>query len=207
MTPIVLASTSPYRKELLLKLGLPFTAERPGFDEDSAKLDAKIQSLPAKQLCLFLGQEKAKSLAKNDNCVIGGDQMLVLDGMILGKPGTKDKAFSQLQKMQGRSHELLTSVSVYHHLQPQSFVNITRMQMAPLSDTQIRDYLELDQPLDCAGSYKIEKHGIALFEKIETEDFTAIQGLPLLQLGQILRKLGYVIPGPATNSEAKKGSP
>ncbi len=190
MTPLVLASTSPYRKELLSKLGLPFVAERPLFDEDSAK----TQPMLADQLCQFLGQEKARSLAKADNCVIGGDQMLVLGTEILGKPGTKENACQQLQKMQGRTHELLTSVSIYHQLHLHQFLNRTRLTMTPLSAEQIQNYVNLDLPLDCAGSYKIEKHGITLFEKIETEDFTAIQGLPLLNLSQILRKLGYIIP-------------
>jgi septum formation protein len=197
MTPLVLASTSPYRRELLLRLGLPFTAEKPIFDEDSAKhtlLDARFQP---RELCLFLGREKARSLARTDNCVIGGDQMLVLNGKIFGKPGTFEKACAQLLEMQGKTHELLTSFSVFFQGQEDSFLDVTRLTMAPLSDRQIEQYVQADQPLDCAGSYKIEKQGIALFEKIETEDFTAIQGLPLLRLTQILKKWGYSVPGPA----------
>lgn len=196
MTPLVLASTSPYRKELLQRLGLKFEAQRPLFDEDSVKLSSVVKALPPDQLCLFLGTEKAKSLAQANNCVIGGDQMLVLNGEIIGKPGTSEKAISQLQKMQGKTHELLTSVSIFYRQEHHRFLNRTRMSMIPLTHEQIQHYVELDQPLDCAGSYKIEKHGITLFEKMETEDFTAIQGLPLLQLAQTLRQLGYIIPSP-----------
>jgi len=195
MTPLVLASTSPYRKELLSKLGIAFEAQKPLFDEDSAKNQELTKALPPQELCLFLGQEKARSLATDKNCVIGGDQMLVLDKKILGKPKSAEKAFDQLNQMQGRSHELLTSVTVFHQLKKLQFINITQMQMSSLNPEQIKNYIQRDQPLDCAGSYKIEKNGISLFEKIETEDFTAIQGLPLLMLGKILKKLGYVIPG------------
>ena len=78
MTPLVLASTSPYRRELLAKLGLPFEAKKPSFDEDLAKQEAKIKVLPPEQLCAFLGREKSRSLANAENCVVGGDQMLVL---------------------------------------------------------------------------------------------------------------------------------
>ena len=206
MTPLVLASTSPYRKELLQRLGLKFEAQRPLFDADSGKLNSTIRAFTPDQLCLYLGEEKAKSLAQSNNCVIGGDQILVLNDEILGKPGTNERAFSQLQKMQGKTHELLTSVSVFYQQKLHQFLNRTRMTMTPLTHDQIQHYVDLDQPLDCAGSYKIEKHGITLFEKIDTEDFTAIQGLPLLQLARTLRQLGYIIPAPSRKVVHEKKS-
>ncbi len=164
MTPLILASTSIYRKELLSKLGISFEVRKPLFDEDSAKLE--VSWLKPAELCLFLGKEKARSLANAQNCVIGSDQMLVLGSQILGKPGTVEKARAQLQQMQGREHELLTSVSVFFQGQEHSFLHRAHMKMLPLSEAQIHTYVEADQPLDCAGSYKIEKQGLALFEKI-----------------------------------------
>ena len=190
MTPLVLASTSIYRHELLTKLGLPFQSVKPNFDEETAKTTKQ----KPRDLCLFLGQEKARSLSTAENCVIGSDQMVVLDDQILGKPGSISQACLQLKKMSGKKHELLTSVSIYYQGQEHSHLNITSMTMQTLSEEQILKYVQLDQPLDCAGSYKIEKNGISLFDKIETDDFTAIQGLPLLKVSQILRKFGYKVP-------------
>ncbi len=194
MTPLVLSSTSPYRKELLARLGLPFVTAKPLFNEESAK--ASFQS--PEELCLYLGQEKAKSLGTADNCVIGGDQMLVLkdsqEWEIFGKPGNFQKAFEQLSRLQGRSHELLTSVSVSYKRQLHQFMDRTKMYMLPLTENQIRKYLATDEPFDCAGAYKIEKSGIILFQRIDTKDFTAIQGLPLLKLAETLRHVGYEIP-------------
>jgi septum formation protein len=126
MTPLVLASTSPYRRELLQRLGLPFTVQKPLFDEDSAKhtfLEARPQP---KELCRFLGCEKARSLSTLENCVIGGDQILVLGSQIFGKPGTTEKACAQLSHMQGKTHELLTSVTVFFHGQAGKSNNTSR---------------------------------------------------------------------------------
>lgn len=189
-TSLILASTSPYRRELIARLGLPFEAKAPLFDEDIAKSN---ENSPA-QLALFLATEKAKSLSTPENCVIGGDQVVTLGAEILGKPKTKENAFVQLSKMNGQSHELLTATAVFYRGQVKAWVNLTKMQMRKLSSDQIRSYIEMDQPLDCAGSYKIEKSGICLFEKIETTDFTAIQGLPLMELTQTLSEFGYCIP-------------
>lgn len=197
MTPLVLASTSAYRQELLQRLGMAFEAKKSLFDEDSAKLHEPAKSLSPDQLCLYLGQEKARSLASDQNCVIGGDQMLVLDKKIFGKPGNILAACEQLQMLQGKTHELLTSVTVFHRMKMHQFIQKDLMHMLPLKSAQIEAYVQRDQALDCAGSYKIEKFGISLFEKIDTEDFTGIQGLPLIKLNQVLRSLGFVIPNTA----------
>jgi septum formation protein len=186
---MILASTSVYRKELLLKLGMPFSCEKPKFNEDSAKL--QNNHLAPADLCLFLGEEKAKSLSTDQNCVIGGDQMAVLTGDRLDKPGSFEKAKIQLEKMQGKTHELLTAVTVIFKGNKKSFLDRTLLKMRPLTGAEIEKYLLRDEPFDCAGSYKIEKHGISLFDSIQTEDFTAIQGLPLLKLAKILREFGY----------------
>jgi len=191
MIPLVLASTSVYRKSLLAQLGLPFDTQKPDFDEEPTKLGFRGSK---HDLCLLLAQGKAKSLATVQNCVIGSDQMALLDTETLGKPKNKENSIQQLLKMQGRTHELITSVSVFFQNKETSFLNVTRLKMKSLSRQQIENYLEMDQPFDCAGSYKIEKHGISLMDKIETDDFTAIQGLPLIQLAHTLESFGYQIP-------------
>jgi septum formation protein len=187
MTPLVLGSTSIYRKELIEKLALPFKAIAPVCDEDSYKKTLK----DPKVLAATLAREKAKSLATNDNCVIGGDQVVALDSEILGKPGTESLAIEQLSKMQGKTHELITALCVIHKGESFEILDVTRMHMRRLSREQIQDYVRRDKALDCAGSYKIEKSGMLLMEKIETEDFSAIQGVPLLALAKVLLKLGY----------------
>jgi septum formation protein len=189
MTPLVLASTSPYRKELLAKLALDFSAQAPLCDEDSFK--EKIKD--PKALAQTLAREKAESLATPDNCVIGGDQLVVFKGEILGKPGDKEKANEQLNRMQGQSHELITAVCVIFRGEMHEILNITRLQMRKLSTAQIQSYVERDLPLDCAGSYKIEKSGITLMENVDCSDFSAIQGLPLIALVKILTKLGFPV--------------
>ena len=189
MTPLVLASTSPYRRELLQKLGLPFTAAAPNCDEDHYK---KLIQDPI-ELAATLARLKAESLARPDNCVIGGDQVAALDSEILGKPGTFEKACEQLGKMQGRTHRLITALCVIHQGQAHPILDITEIQMRPLSRQQIENYVRRDQPLDCAGSYKIEKSGLVLVENLRTQDFSSIQGVPLIALTNLLSKLGYPI--------------
>lgn len=183
---LILASTSPYRQELLKRLGINFEAKAPLFDEEAHK-DPRLtpQALAEK-----LAHGKALSLAGPQKVVIGGDQLVAFEGQILGKSHTKEKAIAQLQKLRGKTHELITAVCVIDGHTEWAFTNITRMTMKNLGDEQIARYVELDQATDCAGSYKIEKHGIALFEKVETSDFTAIQGLPLIELSQILKNSG-----------------
>jgi septum formation protein len=187
MTPLVLASTSPYRRELIEKLGLPFRTIKPICDEEAFK--ARIPN-PV-ELATTLALEKAQSLATPDNCVIGGDQVAALGSEILGKPGSFEKACQQLEKMQGRTHQLITAINVIHKGVPHAILDITEIEMRPLSRPQIEEYVRRDQPLDCAGSYKIEKSGLVLVQKLRTEDFSAIQGVPLIRLSNLLSHLGY----------------
>lgn len=189
--PLLLASTSPYRRELLEKLGLRFEIKAPICDEDAFKQQI---SDPVK-LASTLAFEKAKSLATAQNIVIGGDQLVSLDSQIFGKPHTFENACEQLSQMSGKTHELITTVCVFRKEKPHPILNITRLKMRTLSKEQIKNYVHRDQPLDSAGSYKIEKSGLALFEKIECEDFSAIQGLPLLALTILLSQWGFSIPG------------
>jgi septum formation protein len=189
MASLILASTSPYRRELLARLGWPFEARAPLFDEEEAKLRAS--PVPWERAA-FLAKGKAQSLAGPGCTVIGGDQLVSFEGKTLGKPGHRDKAVDQLASMAGKFHELLTAVCVIHEGQTREWVHTTRLRMRPLSRSQIENYVDLDRPWDAAGSYKFEKHGIALFESVECDDFSAIQGLPLLQLARVLTDFGYL---------------
>lgn len=185
--PLILASTSVYRKQQLSQLGFTFEANRPVCDEDAVK--ARIKD-PV-ELATTLAKMKAESLATADNCVIGGDQVGALGELILGKPKTFEKACEQLEKMSGRTHQLITAVCVIFKGKAYPILDVTTLHMRKLSRAEIEDYVRRDDPLDCAGSYKIEKSGIALFDKIESEDFTAIQGLPLMKLSKTLREIGF----------------
>lgn len=187
---LILASTSPYRKALLEKLGVDFTCENPGVDEDSFKHSVK----EPKKLVQVLAREKAKTVwQKNqDAFVIGGDQLAEIDSEILGKPGTPEMALIQLEKMSGKTHQLLTAL---HIMGPghfdQAHLNVTQLKMRALNSTEIQRYIAKDSPLDCAGSYKIEEAGINLFSEIRTEDMNAIMGMPLIWLQTTLLKAGF----------------
>jgi len=186
---LILASTSPYRKILLSRLGIPFVTAKPQCDEELLK--SQFQGTP-QELSEFLSLEKAKSISSEPGaCVIGGDQILLFKGEILGKPQNHEKAFEMLSQLQGHQHTLLTSMAILPFDKPPVLVSHkTQLSMKKLTQEQIENYLKLDLPYDCAGSYKIEKHGIGLFNQIITDDFTGIEGLPLLQLSQILSNLG-----------------
>lgn len=182
---LILASTSPYRQELLKKLSYPFVAMKPLVNEEKEK-DPSLSPLALAQK---LARLKALSLQGANKIVIGGDQLISFEGKILGKPHTPQKAVEQLMSMQGTTHELITSVALATESELVEFTNITRLVMRKLTASQVERYVATDHPLDCAGSYKIELHGIQLFEEINTSDFTAIQGLPLMELNKYLEKL------------------
>ncbi len=146
-------------------------------------------------LPLFLAQKKAESLIHTfpQALIIGCDQMGLLGTLALNKAGTKDKAIAQLKKLQGKTHQLLTAMAVYCKGQWEYHTDITELTMRPLSDEQIRHYVDLENPLDCAGSYKIEGLGVSLFEKVQTKDPSAIVGLPLMGLTNILEKFSVKV--------------
>ncbi|MGZ3782456.1 MAG: Maf family protein [Pseudobdellovibrionaceae bacterium] len=179
---LILASTSKYRQELLSRLPYSFTAMPPLIDEEKEK----DPNLGPQALAEKLAYLKAASLKGPGKVIIGGDQLVALEGRILGKAHTAEKAVEQLLSMQGKTHELITAICVFVEDMAIPFTDITRMHMKKLSREQIEKYVQLDMPIDCAGSYKIEKHGIMLFDKIESTDFTAIQGLPLIELNKML---------------------
>jgi len=187
--PLILASTSKYRCALLSQLGYEFKSVAPGVDEEGFK----TLSLGSRDLSLKLSFEKALAVFKNESsaCVIGSDQVCTLDGEILSKPMTIENAIQQLEKMQGKVHELVTSVTIISPKGELQFSNETKLHMRKLNRDQITNYIKKDLPLDCAGSYKLESYGIKLFHKIEMDDHTSIVGLPLIQLNNYLTQLGY----------------
>ena len=126
--------------------------------------------------------------------VIGCDQLVALEGRILGKPGTQVRAIEQLQALSGRTHELITALVVLRAEQVLRHTDVSRLRMRELTRREIERYVEHDRPVDCAGSYKLEQRGIVLFESIATDDHTAITGMPLIQLTSILRALGHQVP-------------
>lgn len=189
--PLILASTSKYRGDLLRQLGYPFEAVAPGVDEDKVK----GKGISPVELASTLARFKAEAVFARypHACVIGSDQVCSLGDKILSKPGTKDAATEQLSLMQGKTHELITAVSVISPQGMESFVNRTVLHMRPLTLKDIHQYVAADMPLDCAGSYKLESRGIKLFQKIEMDDHTSIIGLPLVQLTSTLLKMGFSI--------------
>ena len=191
MKPIILASNSKYRKDLLSKLAMDFSCIGADIDEDSYKK----KSLPAHELATILAYEKAKFIhSKNpDSIVIGSDQVLSFEGNIFGKSGNFDNALKQLKQFTGKTHQLITSVCLLSTDQKIEFTQTVNLTMRNLSDKQLTNYLRKDKPYDCAGSYKIEETGVSLFEKIECDDYTGIIGLPMIRLCTELQKLSYEI--------------
>jgi septum formation protein len=189
---LILASTSPYRRAQLERLGLPFRVVAPVTDESRIAAEGR----PAEEAALLRARDKAAGVAllHPGSTVIGSDQLVDLGGRVLGKPGTRDAAIAQLQSLSGRPHRLITAVAVCRGQQVLQHVDITTLWMRALSRLEIERYVDAERPLDCAGSYKIESRGIALFEKIETLDPSAIVGLPMIGLVTILRTLGSGLP-------------
>lgn len=191
MHRIVLGSTSPYRKALMEKLGVAFDVAKPKLDEDNAKLLLEKENVTPLQMAQELARLKAESLREENLLIIGGDQLVQCEGKILGKPHTVEKAIEQLSSMKNKTHEIITAVCVSLPNTNFEFHDIAKLTMKDLSLSEIKDYVHLDMPLDCAGSYKIEKNGRSLFSEIEAKDFSAIEGLPLISLSGLLQTLGY----------------
>lgn len=192
MHTLVLASTSVYRRELLSRLGVPFTAAAPACDEEALK-DPTL-SPPA--LAAHLAREKARSLVPRwpQAYILGSDQLVEIDGAVLGKPGTAERATQQLLQLSGRSHRLVTAFALVGPGDAiAEHVDIHTLHMRSLTRVECERYVAADRPLDCAGSYKIEARGIALMERIEGGDFTAIMGLPLIAVTTALRAHAFEV--------------
>jgi septum formation protein len=184
---LVLASTSKYRQALMNRLSRPYTAVPPAYEEEH-----DLPLAPA-ALVAYLSRRKAESLqpTHGEAIIIGSDQALAIDGGILGKPGTAEAAEAQLSRMSGRRLELLTGLCVVGlDGELYEYLETVYLQVRPLTPAMIRHYVQQDQPLDCAGAFKIESLGVALFDRVETTDPTAIEGLPLMALTRILSSLG-----------------
>lgn len=191
---LVLASGSPYRRELLGRLGLPFACRSPDISED------RLPNEEPGELSTRLALSKARAITDfyPGSVLIGSDQIAVRDGEVLGKPGTADEAIAQLSASSGRAVEFLTGICVLdtekESSEPFLHVDITRVAFRPLSDDEVRRYVDREQPLDCAGSFKAEALGISLFERIDSNDPTGLIGLPLIWLSGVLRHIGFEIP-------------
>lgn len=192
MSPLVLGSTSPYRRELLARLRLPFTVDRPEVDETPRPGEE-----PA-ALARRLARAKAQAVAARHPgaWVIGSDQVAELDGQPLGKPGDARTAAAQLRAASGRSlrfHTALALAQAGHGVGPEH-LDLTQVRFRTLDEATIQRYLVAEPAFDCAGSFKCEGLGISLFEAIESQDPTALVGLPLIALARLLRTLGYSLP-------------
>ncbi len=192
MPSLILASTSIYRRALLERLGLPFTVARP--DTDETPLPGEPPQALAERLALAKAEAVLASAA-DDTWVIGSDQVAELDGRPLGKPGSHAAAVAQLQSMSGRDVRFLTALCLAgpdgRRLQA---LDVTTVRFRNLSNDEIERYIAREQPLDCAGSFKSEGLGIALFEEIDNRDPTALIGLPMIATARLLREAGFVVP-------------
>jgi septum formation protein len=186
MPPIVLASTSPYRRELLARLGLPFGMRSPEVVEDAREGEAP------KAMAARLARAKAESIEEPGAIVIGSDQVASLDGRILRKPGSAEAAVAQLRAAQGRTVLFHTAVAVIARDSGATLEHVdrTEVRFRRLDDRAIEAYVRIEKPLDCAGSFKSEGLGVALFEQISSDDPTALIGLPLIFVAHALRTLG-----------------
>lgn len=189
--PIVLASTSIYRSQLLSTLQLPFQTDAPNVDE------TPLPGESARQTSWRLARLKAHAVAArhSDALIIGSDQVALLQGTQLGKPLTHDNAVRQLRSMRGNTVEFFTALSLLNARTGdiQTEVVETRVTFRQLSDQQIEDYLLKEQPYHCAGSAKSEGLGIALIQRIEGDDPNALIGLPLISLIGMLEKQGVKV--------------
>lgn len=189
---LILGSTSPYRRELLARLGLPFTTEAPRVDETPQPGESP------RDLALRLALAKARDVAGRhpEAIVIGSDQVADLAGEPLGKPGTHERAVAQLQRMRGQTVVFQTALAVVCTATgfAQSDLAAVEVRFRDLGDDEIERYLQAERPYDCAGSAKSEGLGIALLEAIHNDDPTALVGLPLIRTARLLRAAGLTLP-------------
>ncbi len=190
--PLVLGSTSRYRRELLARLNVAFDVAAPDVDE------TPLPSEAPRALALRLALAKARAVARQHPAalVIGSDQVADLAGQPLGKPGSHERAVQQLRQMRGQTVIFQTAVAVVCAATGFEQVDLAPVEVKfrPLSDDEIERYLQAEQPYDCAGSAKSEGLGIALLDAIHSDDPTALIGLPLIRTCRMLRAAGLVLP-------------
>ncbi|MCK4866319.1 MAG: septum formation inhibitor Maf [Gammaproteobacteria bacterium] len=191
MMKLILASTSPFRKAILDKLGINFDIASPETDETA------LANETPQQLVERLSIAKAKAVAdKNENAlVIGSDQVSIIDGEIIGKPHTHENAVKQLQNASGKTVTFYTGLCLYNSStnKYQSDVVPFNVVFRTLSQQQIENYLRKEEPYNCAGSFKSEALGIVLFKKLEGEDPNTLMGLPLIRLVTMLEKESFPV--------------
>ena len=190
--PLILASTSRYRAGLLDRFGLPFEKQDPAVDETERAGESP------RARAFRLSEAKAEAVASRcpQAIVIGGDQVPATSTTILNKPGNAANCREQLMLLSGSTAEFYTACTV-RSLETGvklSHVDTTAVKLRPLSDAEIERYIEREKPFDCAGGFKAEALGIVLFERIDTEDPTAIVGMPLIWLAGALRAVGFAVP-------------
>jgi len=192
---LVLASTSRYRRELLSRLEIPFESLAPALDEEAEK--ARLGPVEPDALVRHLARRKAESLAATarDALIIGGDQAVDFDGEVLGKPATEEAAVRQLLRLAGRTHRLLTALVVHDAASGRSeeMLDVHEVGMRPFGEAEARRYVARERPLDCAGGLKVEGLGIALLSHLRGDDFTAVIGLPLIGLVDLLNRFGVAV--------------
>jgi septum formation protein len=189
---LILASTSPYRRELLGRLGIAFDVCSPDVDESRLSGESPLD------LVQRLSEAKARAgavLQPAAALVIGSDQVAVIDDEVLGKPGTVERACAQLARLSGQRVTFLTGLCLYNSAQQRVQVEVIPFTVVfrTLSAQQIEHYVRREQPLNCAGSFKSEGLGVALFERMEGDDPTALIGLPLIRLVMMLEAEGMTV--------------
>lgn len=192
MRPLILASGSSYRRELLQRLQLPFVCRSPDIDESplpDETPEALVQRLSVAKAGALCGQFL-------QHLIIGSDQVAVLDGRIIGKPGNRQAAIAQLQAASGRNLTFYTGLCLLDSTTRQLQVDCVpfTVHLRTLSDAQIERYVDREQPFDCAGSFKSEGLGISLFRATEGSDATSLIGLPLIRLCDMLNQAGIEVP-------------
>jgi septum formation protein len=189
---ILLASSSPYRRELLERFLAEFEAVAPDIDESNP------EGLPPRELARHLARAKAEAMSASsrDVLVIGADQLAVLEGRVLGKPGGHQKAVEQLLAASGKAVTFLTAVCMLDPVTRKRYEHTdeTIVHFREFDRRLAEAYLRLDEPYDCAGSFKLEGAGFLLFESVKTDDPTALIGLPMILISDRLLELGYLLP-------------
>ena len=188
MRTLVLGSTSPYRRELMQRLHCPFETAAPDIDE------TRLASESARDMVLRLSLQKAQAVAAQhtDALIIGSDQCAVLHEQVIGKPGSHENAVKQLQNSSGQTVAFLTGLCLYDSRDGSYQLDVVpfSVDFHDLNAAEIDAYLRKDQPYNCAGSFRSESLGITLFKRMYGDDPTALMGLPLIRLNEMLRQAG-----------------
>lgn len=189
--PIILASSSPYRRQLLDRLRLDYECRSPDIDETRLDGEAPVDYVRR------LAEAKARKVAREfpRAAVIGSDQCAVLDGEILGKPGNHERALQQLRRARGKTVRFHTAICVMRLADGLTLIEEVpfEVEFRELEDAQIERYLRTEKPYDCAGSFKAEGYGICLFRALRGDDPNALIGLPLLKLVTLLERAGIAV--------------